>query len=81
MSTVIQGDFPFEEIRKPDGNMFDTVQDALAAGYLENQIWSIATGDEGDVWVYGPSYHFINVLGYIATAQPHDGNTYYEETL
>lgn len=75
---IIQGDFPFEEIRREDGNYFDTAQQARDAGYVDSQIWSIVS--EGDTWIYGPCHHYVNRLGYIATKEHHDGNTYYEET-
>lgn len=69
--------FPFEEIRKRDGNYFDTAKEAIAAGYMESQIWSVI---ESDGWyTYGPSFHYINRLGYVATKEHHDGETYYHE--
>lgn len=70
-------DFPFEEIRKPNGDYFDTAEDAMAAGYAESQVWSVIEGE--GTYVYGPSHHYINRLGYIATKEHHDGNTYYHE--
>lgn len=32
-----------------------------------------------NVFVYGPSQHYIDVIGYIATKETHDGETYYTE--
>lgn len=73
-------DFPFEEIRQePDGDYFDSVQQALDAGYALTQIWSVVECD--GTWTYGPSHHYINRLGYIATVEHHDGDTYYHEKL
>jgi hypothetical protein len=79
MSQVIKGEFPFEEIRRSDGDYFDTWTEAKSAGYLDNQIWSVV--EEDGVWIYGPPHHYINRLGYIATKEQHDNNTYYEETI
>lgn len=70
-------DFPFEEIRREDGNYFNLVSDAIAAGHTLDHIWSV-TESEGTV-TYGPSRHYINRLGYIATAEAHDDDTYYHE--
>lgn len=70
--------FPFEEIRQSDGNYFDTWAQAKAAGYDDNQIWSVVGGDD-DIFTYGPPYHYVNVVGFIATNERHDGDTYYEE--
>ena len=49
----------------------------------EDQIWSvvIADTDEGYTYSYGPCEHWIGRLGYVATKEKHDGNTYYEETV
>ena len=30
---------------------------------------------------FGPSDHWVDLLGYVATNEKHDGNTYYEETV
>jgi len=83
---AIQQDFPFDEIRDATGNYFASVADAKKAGYQESQIWSVAIGDgEGpngeDVYTYGPSFHYVNVMGYIATNEHHDDETYYDELL
>lgn len=80
--TTYQQDFPFEEIRKADGNYFDSWAEAKAAGWDDDQIWSIVEGDgDEETWVYGPPHHYVNVLGFIATNERHDGDTYYEETF
>lgn len=77
MNTVL-GDFPFDEIRREDGNYFDNVIEAVEAGYETSQIWSITEGDD-DSWCYGPPYHYVNHIGFIATMAHHDGATYYIE--
>ena len=76
-------DFPFKEKRKESGDFFDTIEEVKALGYSEDQIWSVVCSDEDDTstFVYGPSEHWVNRLGYIATKEKHDGNTYYEETI
>jgi len=81
-TTTIEGDFPFEEIRRPDGDYFQDWQEAKDAGYDDDQIWSVTTaeGDDGSEWsITGPPHHFINHIGHIATLERHDNNTYYEE--
>jgi hypothetical protein len=75
------GDFPFEETRHPSGDLFDTMEEARAAGFDDDQIWSVVSGDDEDVWVYGPPHHYINRLGFVATQERHDNDTYYEETF
>ena len=81
MTTIHQEDFPFEEIRDDSGDYFPTAEDAMdCTGFNAQHIWSVAEGDDNYSYVYGPSHHVINVLGYIATNEAHDGDTYYEET-
>jgi hypothetical protein len=80
--TTIQGDFPYEEIRRPDGNYFRNWQEAKDAGFDDDQIWSVvsAEGDDGSEWIIiGPPHHFCNHIGHVATLERHDNNTYYEE--
>ena len=80
--TTIEGDFPCEEIRRPDGNYFQSWQEAKDAGYDDDQIWSVtsADGDDGSEWlITGPPHHFCNHIGHLATLERHDNNTYYEE--
>lgn len=76
-------DFPFEEIRRADDNYFNTVAEAMAEGFAENQVWSVCHDDEDEDGVqtdtYGPAHHYVNRLGYVATKDFHDGNTYYIE--
>lgn len=74
---VHQSDFPFERINE---DYFFYAKDALKAGYKDSQIWSVAEGDDS-IFTYGPSHHYINVIGYIVTEETHDGDTYYEESL
>lgn len=77
---IIKADFPFEEIKDAEGNMFFNWGAASIAGYPDNQIWSVIEG-ENDTIVYGPPHHYVNNLGYIATAEAHDGETYYHEDI
>lgn len=92
MTTIIKGDFPFDEIRDTDGNLFPSLAKAREAGFNDDQIWSVVEGDSEEemdpndpdyepssTWVYGPSHHYVNVLGYVATNERHDGDTYYEK--
>ena len=76
-------DFPFEEHRtKTDSDLFDSVQEALDAGWLITQIWSVVACDDDDepiTWTYGPNHHWVNVMGFTATQEHHDGDTYYHE--
>ena len=72
-------DFPFEEIRQESGDLFASIEECKLAGFKENQIWSIISDD--DFWVYGPSQHYVNLLGYVCTNEEHDGDTYYEENI
>lgn len=89
-------DFPFEEIRRADGNFFDTPSEAAAAGYDHDQIWSVVITDDmtdervnGDgvrgryettTFTYGPIGHIVNLEGYVATKERHDTQTYYHDT-
>lgn len=76
-------DFPFDELRQPSGDYFDTAAQAIKAGHTLDHIWSVTLSededDSGDTFTYGPAYHCINVIGFIATNEQHDGDTYYEE--
>ena len=84
----IEADFPYKEIRKGSGDMFSTAEEAMkCTGYDESHIWSIGDCD-GEGWaggerygfaMYGPSCHYINILGFIATKERHDGDTYFTE--
>jgi hypothetical protein len=87
MTTIpndIFADFPFEIIRRPNGDYFDSWEEARLAGYDDNQIWSVTEGDgdDGSEWfTYGPPHHYVNHVGHIATKKRHDGNTYYHECV
>jgi len=71
-------EFPYEEIRKePDGDFFDSIEEAKALGFAESQIWSVTECDNS--FAYGPSHHWVNLLGYVATVEHHDGKTYFIE--
>ncbi len=83
-STVIQGEFPFTELRTPTGDYYDNKTQLEQAGFEKAQMWSVVTttatnGDE--LFVYGPVHHYVDIIGYIGTAEHHDGNTYYAETV
>lgn len=78
-STLHFTEFPFEEIRRQDGNYFDTWSEAKLAGYSDDQIWSVC--EEDGVTIYGPPHHYVNRLGYLATAEKHDGKTYYQPPI
>ena len=69
-------EFPFEEIRDEQGDYFLTIEDAKKhTGHDESHIWSVTEHD--NTWCYGPSHHYVNLIGYLATHEAHDGNTYY----
>ena len=77
-------EFPFVEIRDDvleggNGDYFRSWQHTKDAGFDDDQIWSVVHGDETDVYIYGPPHHYVNLVGFIATQERHDGNTYYEE--
>lgn len=72
-------DFPYREIRDARGDLFETVHLAMkATGLNMDHVWSVADA-EGST-CFGPPHHYVNVLGFIATAEPHDHATYYEES-
>ena len=87
--TYHKADFPFEEIKDSAGNYFNSQSHLRKLGYAESQIWSVIEGDEEyredgqriSTYVYGPSQHFVNKVGYVATKEHHDDETYYEETM
>ncbi len=81
---LIQGDFPFNELKKHTGDYYDNRMEMEHAGFEEKQMWSVThgEGDDGsESYCYGPVHHYVNLIGYIATAEYHDGNTYYEECI
>lgn len=86
--SIIIDDFPFEEIRLGendtpvinDGDYFHSIDQAMRVTRKSRMhVWSV-TEHEG-TWVYGPSHHYVNLIGYVVTDQPHDNDTYYEEAL
>lgn len=72
-------EFPFDEIRQPSGDFFDTWQQVKDAGFDDDQIWSVVVAE--DTWSFGPPHHWVNLMGYVATKERHDGETYYHEDL
>ena len=76
-------EFPFEPIRDSSGDYWQSVSDCVAAGFSEDQVWSVAVVDEDDhvIFCYGPAHHYVNVIGYVATNERHDGDQYFEETI
>lgn len=83
-SNTKKGPFPFKELRTPNGDYYDNKTEMELAGFEETQMWSVveAAGNDGSEWlIYGPVDHYCNLIGYFATAEHHDGNTYYEEEL
>lgn len=72
-------EFPFEEIRAESGDFFQTIEEAKTQGYALNQIWSVLQAES--TFVYAPPRHYINLIGYTVTAEPHDDATRYYETL
>lgn len=72
-------EFPFDFICKPDGNHWDSWQEASTAGFPDNQIWSVTEHD--GTFSYGPPHHFVNHVYHVVTAEKHDGQTYYIETF
>lgn len=82
----IKKEFPYEEIRKePDGDYFDTEEELEAQGFAPEQIWAVMFNDDmynDSEWIcYGPPHHYVNVIGYIATQERHDHDTYYFEEI
>jgi len=70
-------DFPFQTYHNINGDYFATIDEAKALGFDRDQIWSVL--EEDGFYTYGPSFHWINLLGYVATTQRHDSETYYNE--
>jgi hypothetical protein len=70
-------EFPFEEIREVNGDYFRTRAAVKKAGFEDSQTWSVIECD--GAYSFGPPHHYVNLLGYIATTEHHDNNTYYHE--
>ena len=79
-AVVYETDFPFEEMRDESGDFFPCLAYAISAGFQGNQIWSVVeSGEDDHCYIYGPSHHRVNLIGYVATKETHDNNTYYVE--
>ena len=78
-ATVHTEEFPFEEIRTETGDYFGSAAAAELRGYSPNQIWSVTECD--NEWCYGPPHPWLNLIGYVATKEKHDHNTYYIERV
>ena len=77
-------DFTFEGIKDENGDFFNSTRELLDLGYVLSQIWSIGSEegeDSKEYFVFGPSHHYVNLIGFIATEERHDGRTYYEELV
>ena len=80
-------DFPFDEIKDGGGDYFYNVDSAIKqTGFSAKNIWSVVSDDHMDkdgwmVYIFGPAHHYCNVIGYVATKEPHDGETYYIEEV
>ena len=84
MSKTYNYDFPFPELKTPTGDYYDNRSEMERAGFQESQMWSVVEADSTDgseYLVYGPVHHYVNLLGYICTAEHHDGDTYYYECV
>lgn len=80
-----RAEFPYEEYRDEHGDYFRSLDDAMNhLSFSEEHIWSITEGEDDDgvtVYTYGPPTHYTNLIGFIGTAEPHNGVTYFEERL
>jgi hypothetical protein len=77
-------EFPFTELKTPTGDYYDNRIEMERAGFVESQMWSVTDADDDDgseYLCYGPVHHYVNLIGYIATAEHHDGDTYYIECI
>ena len=80
-------DFPFDEIKDSGGDYFYNVDSAIKqTGLSAKNIWSVVSDNHMDkdnwmVYIFGPAHHYCNVIGYVATKEPHDGETYYIEEV
>jgi hypothetical protein len=77
-----ESDFPYAEIRDSAGDYWQSLSDCIAAGYALSQIWSVTVtdcDDDSTVWCYGPAHHYVDRIGYVATTEHHDADTYYVE--
>lgn len=84
MARVLTEPFPFNELRRSTGAYYEFPDQLIRAGFENSQIWCISKdeADDGSLWwYYGPPIHYVNILGYVGTAEHHDGDTYYEECV
>jgi hypothetical protein len=84
MARVLTEPFPFNELRRSTGAYYEFPDQLIRAGFENSQIWCVSKdkSDDGSVWwYYGPPIHYVNILGYVGTAEHHDGDTYYEECV
>jgi len=77
----MEGEFPYEEIKDADGNYFLHYEDVIAAGYCEEQVWTVISTDNetGIYFTYDSRHRIVNVIGYIATEEEAVPGEYYEE--
>ena len=81
---IYEQEFPFTELKTPTGDYYDNRIEMERAGFVESQMWSVTDADDDDgseYLCYGPVHHYVNLIGYIATAEHHDGDTYYIECV
>ena len=85
MKVIVQ-EFPFiqygrgrQDLDQNSVDRYGSWKEAKEDKWDDRQIWSIVSGDDLDVWTYGPPHHFVNDVDFIATTEFHDNETYYEE--
>ena len=80
MSKVYEADFPYKEIRKENGDLFQRISSAeihaKRLGYGIDNVWAITDGE--GAWCYGLSSSYVNLLGYIVSDTPNQGEVYIE---
>ena len=54
--TTLKEEFPFDEVRDANGDYFDTVGEAMDAGFDLNQVWSVTEED----YIYDYSEEFAD---------------------
>lgn len=65
-------DFPYDEIKKENGDYFDSPAECYAAGFERFQVWSVTVDDADDgatVFTYSGTIRRVNVLGYVCTRE------------
>ena len=77
-----RSEFPYQEVAN-----FDTVEEALKAGWKKNQIWSVDYADDDEVdedgerWgcqSFGPPW-MNRGFGFTVTKETHDGDTFIDD--